>query len=155
MATTTAIKMPGTPRPWVNAIVGSLQRIPGVRRFLGKTFTIMTVTGSVTGNRYSTPVQYFGHGGDYVVLSQRKRTWWRNIAKRPAVRLLIQGEAVDGHAALPDDEAARTVLSVVLEENPRVARFYGVGIDDAGTIDLAGVDQLLERVVVIVISGNA
>jgi deazaflavin-dependent oxidoreductase (nitroreductase family) len=154
MAATTAIKMPGTPRPWMNAIMGSLLRLPGIRRFLGKTFAIMTVTGSITGNRYSTPVQYFGHGDDFVVLSQRKRTWWRNIAKRPAVQLLVKGETLDGRAALPDDEAARAVLSLVLEENPRVAKFYGLGIDDAGTIDQAGIDQLLERVVVIVISGN-
>lgn len=152
MATTTAIKMPGTPRPWMNAIVRFMLRTPGVRRLMGKTFAVIAVTGSVTGNRYATPVQVFRHGGNYVVLSQQKRTWWRNIAKQPTVQLLIQGETVDGHAALSGDDTARTVLGAVLEENPRVAKFYGVGIDDAGSIDPVGVGQLLDHVVVIVVS---
>lgn len=155
LATKTAIKMPGTPQPWMNAIVRSLLRTPGIRSIPGKMFAIITVTGSATGSRYATPVQYFKHAGNYVVLSQQRRTWWHNIAKQPSVQLLIQGEIVDGHAALADDDAARPVLAALLEENPRVGKFYGIGIDDAGVIDPAGVDQLLERLVVIVISRDA
>lgn len=155
MARTAAIKMPGTPRPWMNAIVRSMLRTPGVRRLLGRTFAIITVTGSVSGSRYTTPVQYFRHGGHYVVLSQRKRTWWRNIRKEPSVQLIVQGETLEGQAEVTDAEAARPVLAAVLEENPRVARFYGLGLDDAGAVEPAAIDQLLEHVVVIVISPDA
>ncbi len=149
---TTSIKMPGTPPPWMNALVKTMLRIPGVRRLMGRTFTVLTVTGAVTGNRYATPVQYFRHGDKRVVLSQRKRTWWRNITEQPTVQLLIQGETVDGNASLADNDAARTILSAVLQDNPRVAKFYGVDIDSAGVVDPAGVGQLLEHLVVIVIS---
>ena len=155
MATTTALKMPGTPRPWMNAIVRSMLRTPGVRRLLGKTFALLTVTGSVTGKRYTTPVQSFRHDGNHVVLSQRKRTWWRNITKQPVVQLLVQGEMVDGHADVIDAAAARPVLAAVLEENPRVAKFYGIAVDGAGAVDPTGIEQLLEHVVVIVISPDA
>jgi deazaflavin-dependent oxidoreductase (nitroreductase family) len=150
MATTTT-KMPGTPAPWMNAAVSAMLRTPGLRRVLGKVFAIITVTGSKTGRRYSTPVQPLRHGDDLVVLSQRMRKWWRNIAVQPRVELLIQGKTIVGHAIVAEDEQAQSVLADCLRDNPRVAKFYGIATDDTGAVDPAAVTQLLDRVVVIVI----
>jgi deazaflavin-dependent oxidoreductase (nitroreductase family) len=152
MATRTPVKMPGTPKPWMNAAMRAALRTPGVRQLLGRAFAIITVTGARTGTRYSTPVQYMDVDGRYVVLSQTMRTWWRNIRTRPDVELLVAGEAIDGTAVVAEGGDARDLLTRCLTENPRVAKFYGVEVDARHPVDPAAVDALLERVVVIAIS---
>lgn len=149
--TTTTIKTPGTPKPWMNSAMTAVLKMPGLRRIMGKSFAVMTVTGAKSGRRYSTPVQYFGHDGQYLVLSQRTRRWWRNIATNPQVELLIQGEPVAATATIADDESARDLLAVCLRRNPRVAKFYGLWRADTKTVDVSLIGELLERMVVIII----
>lgn len=152
MASTAAVKMPGTPRPWMNTAMRVMLRTPGLRRILGKAFAVLTVTGSRTGHHYATPVQYFRYGPQYVVLSQRTRTWWRNIRRRPAVELLVQGTTIEAGALIAEAETAHAILAACLNENPRVAKFYGIDTEKTAAIGPADVDLLLERVVVILIS---
>lgn len=78
------------------------------------------------------------------MLSQRTRLWWRNIKGRPTVQLLIQGQTFDGNAVLADGDTAQKIVGTVFDSNPRVVTFYG-----------AGVEQLLEHFVVIVIGPTA
>ncbi len=59
---TTTIKLPGTPKPWMNSAMMTLLRTPGLRSAMGKMFLILTVTGAKTGNRYTMPVQYVRDG---------------------------------------------------------------------------------------------
>lgn len=151
MAKTAAVKMPGTPRPWMNSMMRAMLRTPGLRQVLGRTFAVMTVTGSRSGRRYSTPVQYLRSGGRYVVLSQRTRKWWRNIASRPRVELLIRGSTVHGEATIADPATAHSVLARCLADYPRVAKFYGIETDGPDGIDGEAIDRLGERVVVILI----
>lgn len=146
------IEMPGTPPDWLNGLMGLMLRTPLVQRLAGKMFALMTVTGAKTGRRYTTPVQYLTHGGEFVVLSQRMRTWWRNIRSRPAVEMRIEGTRVHGHARIASDSEAPVVLAACLEEQPQVARFYGLEPDASGTVRAEDVDRLLERVVVIVVT---
>jgi deazaflavin-dependent oxidoreductase (nitroreductase family) len=146
---TAGIKMPGTPKPWMNATMRALLRTPGLRRLVGRTFAVITVTGSRTGKRYSTPVQAFEIDGDYLVLSQRHRTWWRNLRARPSIELLVRGETVLADASLAEGADARARLATCLERNPRVARSYGMSTTAPLATDT--VDELLARVVVIVI----
>jgi deazaflavin-dependent oxidoreductase (nitroreductase family) len=146
-----AVKMPGTPPRWANAVVRGLLRVPGLNRILGKGFSVITVTGARTGARYTTPVQHLEVDGRYVVLSQRMRTWWRNLRTRPEVELLVQGRTIRGHGSIADDAEARGLLATCLELQPRVAKFYGINPDPDGSVDPAAVEALLARVVVIVI----
>jgi len=152
MTTTTAVKMPGTPPAWVNSVMRALLRTPGLRRLLGRTFAVITVTGARTGRRYSTPVQYLRFGPDYVVLSQQGRKWWRNIRTRPQVELLVRGRTVRGRAEVADPDSAPALLRTCLQQEPRVAKFYRVEVGTGAAVDPAGIEQLLERVVVIRIS---
>lgn len=151
MTAPTDIRTPGTPKPWMNTMVRTTLRVPGLRRVLGKAFAVVTVTGARTGTRYSTPVQYVRIEGEYVVLSQVHRRWWRNVATQPRVELLVQGRAVAGNAVIAAGDAARRLLTALLLAQPRVARFYGIREED-GVIAPGDVDALLERVVVIAIT---
>lgn len=147
---TKTIKMPGTPPQWVNRIMSAMLRTPGFRRVLGKGFALITVTGSVSGRSYTTPVQHVMIGARYLVLSQRHRRWWRNIETNPDITLLVRGEAIAAHATIADPDEARSLLAECLTQQARVARFYGIPIEQ-GTVDASSVDELATTVVVIVI----
>ncbi len=144
---TTLIKMPGTPPRWVNRLMSAMLRTPGLRSVLGSGFALITVSGSVTGSSYTTPVQYMMVGNRFVVLSQRHRRWWRNIRANPAITLLVRGVAVPSLASIAEPDEARSLLTECLTQQPRLAKFYG--IPSTGGIDPSSVDQLAERVVVI------
>ena len=148
----TEIKMPGTPPGWVNALMRGMLRTPLVQRVMGKMFALMTVTGAKTGRRYTTPVQYLSHDGEFVVLSQRMRTWWKNIGTRPDVEMRIEGEIVQGRGRIASGEEARSVLADCLREQPRVAKFYGLEPDDSGAFADEDLERLLERVAIIVVT---
>ena len=148
----TEIKMPGTPPGWVNALMGTMLRTPLVQRVMGRMFALITVTGAKTGHRYTTPVQYLSHDGEFVVLSQRMRTWWKNIRTLPDVEMRIEGETVHGRGRIASDDEARSVLSECLRDQPQVAKFYGLEPDDSGGFSSEDLEQLLERVAVIVVT---
>lgn len=143
------LRLPGTPKPWMNAGMRALLRTPGLRRWLGRAFAIITVVGARTGTRYSTPVQYMTSDGHFVVMSQRHRTWWRNLRTRPDVELLVAGTPIAGRGAIASGERARELLSTCLVANPRVAKFYGLRPGHDGGFAVADLDRLLERIVVL------
>lgn len=152
MTTSTPPKLPGTPKPWMNTAMRIMMGLPGLRRLLGRMFAVITVTGATSGRRYTTPVQYMRLDGDYVVLSQRHRVWWRNVRRQPEVTLNVGGENIVGRARIAEDDDARHVLTTCLTANPRVADFYGIDPAGDGTIDPVGIERLSERVVPIVIT---
>ena len=148
---TTKIKLPGTPKPWMNSAVMALLRTPGLRSAMGRMFLILTVTGAKTGNRYTTPVQYVRDGDRLLVLSQRTRRWWRNLEQRPDVEIVLCGETIRTVAHLAAGEEEREVIATTLRLNPRAAKFYGVAIGEDGEPAADGIDQLQEAFVAIVI----
>jgi deazaflavin-dependent oxidoreductase (nitroreductase family) len=133
MATETpAIKLPGTPKPWMNSAVKTMLRTPGVRSVLGRMMIILTVTGAKTGIRYTTPVQYVQDGDRLLVLSQRKRLWWRNITDEPEVAMVLKGRTIRTNAHLAEGDEARTAIATCLRLDPRLAKFYGIELDQNG-----------------------
>lgn len=148
----TEITMPGTPPDWVNGLMGVVLRTPMLQRLVGRMFALMTVTGAKTGRPYTMPVQYLRHDGEFVVLSQRMRRWWKNVRTRPDVEMRIEGRPVRGRARIVSGGEAHSVLADCLRADPRVAQFYGVELDTAGGIRAEDVDRLLEHVAVIVVT---
>ena len=146
------VKMPGTPPDWVNALMGTMLRTPLVQRLVGRMFALMTVTGAKTGRRYTTPVQYLTRGAEFVVLSQRKRTWWRNIRTRPDVEMRIEGVLMQGRGRIASDDEATSVLADCLRDQPRVAKFYGLEPDESGVFGDEDLKRLLERVAIVVVT---
>lgn len=102
MTTSTTLKMPGTPKSWMNMMMRTMLGLPGLRRLLGRMFAVITVTSAKSGKHYTTPVQYMRLDGDYVVLSQRNRVWWRNLRTQPEVTLTVGGETIGGRGRIPD-----------------------------------------------------
>lgn len=152
MTTTAPLKLPGTPKPWMNRAVRTAMSLPVLRRIMAKTFAVITVTGARTGRQYSTPIQFTGVDGKLVVLSQQHRKWWRNIRTRPDIVLTIGGRSIGAHAEIPTGDDARKVLAQAMSGNPRTARFYGLELGEDGTIDPVDVDRLADAFVPIVIT---
>jgi deazaflavin-dependent oxidoreductase (nitroreductase family) len=141
--------MPGTPKPWINAIVRAGLAVPGLRGYFGRVFTVITVTGAKTGKRYSVPVAYRTVAGRHFVFSQTKRRWWRNVRTNPDVELLIDGKTVRGSATLASGEEAYPLVKKHLEESPRVAKYYRIPTDPDGKVAPEHVRQLLELLIMI------
>ena len=152
MDTHTTLKMPGTPKPWMNAAMRIMMGLPGLRRLLGKSFAMISVTGAKTGRSYSTPVQWLKMDNSYVVLSQKHRIWWRNIRTRPRVDLAIGGHTIHGQAHIAKDTEAFHVLAACLTGNPRIAKFYGIQPGESAPVDPADILRLSDMVVPIVIN---
>ena len=109
--------------------------------FLGNTMLI-TVTGSKTGRKYTTPVGYYREGDCLWVMTSRDRTWWRNVKKGADVSLLLHGKDVNAFAQAELDE--KTIEARLLEyirRVPMVARSLGIQMENKtpNTQDIATV----------------
>jgi deazaflavin-dependent oxidoreductase (nitroreductase family) len=82
--------------------------------FLGDTMLI-TVTGCKTGKKYSTPVGFYRDGDCLWVLTNRDRTWWRNLKQGADVTLLLKGKTLEAfaRAELDEDAVERRLLDYV------------------------------------------
>ena len=98
--------------------------------FLGNTMLI-TVTGCKTGKLYSTPVGFYKDGEDLWVLTNRDRTWWRNVKGGAEVSLLLKGKTVWALAEVELEK--RFVEERMLEyirRIPMAARSLGIRVEN-------------------------
>ena len=108
-----------------NDFVGFLLRTP-LRVFLGNTMLI-TVTGYKTGRKYSTPVGFYREGSILWVISNRNRTWWRNVRNGANVSLLLEGKTVNAFAeAELDEKAIEKRLLEYIRHTPMAAKSFGI-----------------------------
>lgn len=75
---------------WYNSIMAAVLRSP-LHGMLSKNMMLITVTGKKTGRQYTTPVSYSQQGEVLWVISNRERTWWRNLSGGAPVRLVFKG----------------------------------------------------------------
>lgn len=108
-----------------NDFVKFFLRTP-LRVFLGNTMLI-TVTGSKTGKKYSTPVGFYRDGEDLWVLTSRDRTWWRNVKHGAEVSLLLKGKTIRAFArAELDEQAVEARLLNYVRHIPMAAKSLGI-----------------------------
>jgi deazaflavin-dependent oxidoreductase (nitroreductase family) len=97
--------------------------------FMGNTMLI-TVTGCKTGRKYSTPVGFYREGDTLWVISNRDRTWWRNVKTGANVSLLLKGKTVDAFATAElDEKEVETHLLNYIHQMPMLARSLGIRMD--------------------------
>jgi deazaflavin-dependent oxidoreductase (nitroreductase family) len=84
---------------------------------LSRQLTLITITGSRTGCRYTFPVGY-RKDGDRVLINvgwpERKR-WWRNLRTAGRVEIRIQGTRRTGRALARGDEHTSVTVEVQLD----------------------------------------
>ena len=98
--------------------------------FLGNTMLI-TVTGCKTGRKYSTPVGFYQAEDCLWVISNRDRTWWRNVRNGANVSLLLKGKTVNAFAEAEMDETAiEKRLLEYIRLTPMAAKSLGIRMEN-------------------------
>ncbi len=139
-----------TPPSWLNALMRTMLRTPGLQRLVGRRTALVTFTGRRSGRTYTTPVSYTRRGDRVVLTAHRSRRWWRNLETEPRVRLRLAGRDVAGTAAIEQGHTALGYLVEFLEGQPMVARALGVDLV-RGNADPMQAEALLADTVVVVV----
>ena len=101
---------------------------------------LITVTGCKTGRKYTTPVEYFREADHLWVMTNRNRTWWRNLQRGAEISLLLKRKLVAGFAELDlDEQAVEMHMLEYLHHVPRAAKPMGIRIENgkANRADIA------------------
>ena len=115
---------------------------------------ILKYKGRKSGREYQTPLSYVRQKDSIFLLSNYKTRWWRNFSSDPIpVEMLITGNEVSGFATLYTGQSALLLSAVTyfLTKLPRDARIYGVRIDAAGLPTQATINNVYERVVLLIV----
>jgi deazaflavin-dependent oxidoreductase (nitroreductase family) len=110
---------------------------------------LVTVTGRKTGKAITTPVNYYQEGDTLWVISNRERTWWRNLKGGAALKLRLRGQEVNGFGeVLLDEPAVAAQIGEYVRHLPISARSLGVHMQD-GQPDPADLARLAQARVMI------
>lgn len=81
-----------------NAIVKPLLKSPA-HFVASSSLMLISVTGKKSGKVYTMPVQYKQVNQDTILfISQKERTWWRNLRGGAPVTLYVRGQQLQGIA---------------------------------------------------------
>jgi deazaflavin-dependent oxidoreductase (nitroreductase family) len=110
---------------------------------------LVTVTGRKSGRLITTPVNYYQEGDTLWVISNRERTWWRNLKGGASVKLHLRGREVNGFGeALLDEAVVAPLIGEYVRHLPISARSLGVHMQ-AGQPDPADLERLAQQRVMI------
>lgn len=92
-------------------------------RGLGRTMTIVTYRGRMSGRKLSTPVEYVRSGSQVtiVVASPERKQWWRNVQACGEVSVLLEGSERSGRATVVAPPDAERAVAAYVAERPRAA----------------------------------
>ena len=92
---------------------------------------LITVTGRKTGKKYTTPVEYFREADNLWVMTNRDRTWWKNLKGGAEVSLLLKRKPVTAIADLVvDEKSVESHLSEYIKHVPQAAKPLGIRIEN-------------------------
>ena len=115
---------------WINPVIALLLKSP-LHPMLSASTLLVTWTGRKSGKTYSTPVDYQRQGSQLVSTSSRERTWWRSMRSGSPVTLQLQGKSISAHPHVLETDAEVTpALATFLENNPRLAGYFHVALDE-------------------------
>jgi len=118
---------------------------------LSNNMMLITVEGRKSRKKYTLPVNYYRQNGYLWVLSNRNRTWWRNVQGGADVSLLLQRQTVNAFAE-PELEihSVERLLCEYLEHIPQAARSMGIrmenGAPNAQDIERTAKDRMFVSV---------
>lgn len=115
-----------------NPIVVSLLHSP-LHRLLDKHTLAITVTGRKNGKRFTFPVSYVRGGESLLVISQKDRTWWKNLRDGAPVTVFLQGRTLQARGeTFTDAELGAKILLQILQDVPAYQRLLHLTLDATG-----------------------
>jgi deazaflavin-dependent oxidoreductase (nitroreductase family) len=90
---------------------------------LSNSMMLITVKGRKSGKEYTLPVNYYRENGNLWVLTNRDRTWWKNLQDGADVSLLLKRQAVCAFAKPElENQSVERLLSDYLKHIPQAAK---------------------------------
>lgn len=113
-----------------NSFMAFLLRSPLHRLMSGSTMLI-TMTGRKSGRPITTPANYYQEDSNLWVISNRERTWWRNLKGGAPVKLHLRGREANGFGEVFMEEGVVTdQIGEFVRHLPISARSLGVRMRD-------------------------
>jgi hypothetical protein len=118
----------------------------------GSTLVIM-LTGRISGELISTPVNYVQKGKTIYITSQKDRTWWRNLRGGASVTLCLKGKEVDAWGVVKETpaEVARGI-KLFNSVYGTYTRHFGLTLDEDGNPDPEKLKELATGRVLVVVT---
>jgi hypothetical protein len=96
-------------------------------------FIALSVTGRRSGTRYTFPIEYFRRDGALFAVTERRRLWWRNVARGAPVEVAYRGRRRAGYAiAITDEEAVAAFLLDLVQRRMLYRLAFRVRLDASG-----------------------
>jgi deazaflavin-dependent oxidoreductase (nitroreductase family) len=131
-----------------NSLMTFMLRSP-IHGVMSGSTMLITVTGRRTGKSITTPVNYYQEGDTLWVISNRERTWWRNLKGGAPLKLHLRGKDVNGTGEVLLDEAELAKqIGEYVRHLPMSARALGVHVEN-GQPDPADLERLAKEKVMI------
>ena len=113
-----------------NPSVRALLRSP-LHGLVSRDIVLFTHYGRKSGKPYPTPLSYV-EDGQTLRLCTSREGWWKNVAAKPDVDVVLRGKKRRGHATTIADDPDRIAAGIesILEQVPRDAAFYQVRMED-------------------------
>ena len=134
---------------WFNPIMRWLVSSP-LHFLVSKSIMLMTYQGRRTGQTYTVPMNYLAVGDTLYTISSKDRVWWRNLQSEAYVRLRLRGKDVSARArAIVEADQVAKDLRLMIETAPRMGRFFGIRMDNAGAPDSEDIARLASQKVMV------
>ena len=135
---------------WYNPLIKLLLRSP-LHGMVSKGILLLDYTGRKSGKKYSVPLSYVRQDGDLLIVSFRKRTWWRSLVGGQPVSIRLAGKQVPAtaEAIAGDPEQVAVDLGLYLMEQRSLAKYFHVSFDDDGRPDPDELVQAAEKRVMV------
>ncbi len=138
-----------------NGPVVALLRSP-LNGLISDSVLLIAVTGTKSGHQYSTPVNYvrLPETNEYLIVSNRDRTWWRNLRGGAQVQILVKRQLIDAYGAvLEDPDQVVSGVLAVLRQSPSYREHAGISLkSDGNPSDPGALERLAQLRVIVSIS---
>jgi hypothetical protein len=119
----------------INPLTIWLLRSP-LHVLLDRSTLLISYQGRVSGRQITVPVNYVRVGEQVLVLTLRRRTWWRGFYPGGPATLRLKGRDVPAHGeAMLEVEQMLPGFGVFVKEMPQVARYLKIDLDEQGEPD--------------------
>ncbi len=139
---------------WYNKIMVWLLRSP-LHSMISSGIMIIGFTGSKSGKKYSTPVNYYKIDNAIFAMCDRSRIWWKNIKKNSDLDLFIKRENFSGKGLVIDSKTqVEEALAIIYKHNPQIAKYMKVEMVEGEPV-LRDIQKLSDNTIVIKITLTA
>ena len=97
-------------------------------------------------------MNYYKINETIYAISDRSRTWWKNIKKNPDLDLFIKRENFSGKGIIIDSKVqVEDALAIIYKKNPQIAKYMKVEMIEGEPV-LKDIQKLSDNTIVIKIT---